>query len=141
MTKATDSKIAALKKKIGENIKKIRQNNNIEVKTLCADLEISASAYSNIERGVTDISISRIMQLAAYFSVHYSQILEVDNTTIYQMTFTNNDTNTQNNFASQGSSASESGYQIALKQANDENAFLRSQLIRLTELLVAKNEK
>lgn len=135
----TDSNIAAVKKKIGDNIKKIRQNNNIEVKTLCADLDISASAYSNIERGVTDISISRIMQLADYFSVHYSQIVAVDNTTVFQMSFTNNDTTTQTNFANQGpSSSAEQGYQIALKQANEENAFLRSQVVRLTEMLSGK---
>lgn len=139
MTKMTDSNIAAVKKKIGDNIKKIRQNNNIEVKTLCADLDISASAYSNIERGVTDISISRIMQLADYFSVHYSQIVAVDNTTVFQMSFTNNDTTTQTNFANQGpSSSAEQGYQIALKQANEENAFLRSQVVRLTEMLSGK---
>jgi|GEM_PF-1681548 len=137
MTKMTDSNIAAVKKKIGDNIKKIRQNNNIEVKTLCADLDISASAYSNIERGVTDISISRIMQLADYFSVHYSQIIAVDNTTIYQMYMSNQET--QTNYASQGpSSSAEQGYQMALKQANEENAFLRSQILRLTEMLSGK---
>lgn len=86
-----------LKRRIGENIKKIRQQQGIEVKQICRDLKISNSAYSNIERGITDINISRIVQLADYFSVHYAQILSIDNTTIYQFSPQSLATSTQHN--------------------------------------------
>lgn len=68
-----------IKKQIGGNIKKIRLENNLEIKKVCADLEISLAAYGNIERGLTDICISRIIQISNYFNVHLSTILAMDN--------------------------------------------------------------
>jgi transcriptional regulator with XRE-family HTH domain len=63
---------------VGINIKKIRLEKELNVKKVCDDLELSPAAYSNIERGVTDISISRIIQLAQYFNVHLSALLEIN---------------------------------------------------------------
>src|SRR5690606_4165924 len=88
------TKTEYIKKRIGDNIRKIRQQQQIEVKQVCLDLGISPATYSNIERGVTDISISRILQLSDYFSVHYSQILTVENTTIYQFSPHSSDSST-----------------------------------------------
>lgn len=122
------TKTANLKKRIGENIRKIRQQANIEVKQVCSDLQLSPAAYSNIERGVTDISISRVIQLADYFAVHYSQILAVDNTTIYQFSQQSSDESSQTN---QQVATMNSDGSAALLQAKEEIAYLREQNERL----------
>lgn len=128
-----DSKAADLKRKIGENIRKIRLNNNVEVKRLCSDLAISPAAYSNIERGVTDINISRIMQLADYFAVHYSQILAVGNTIIHQFSHTNNESTRHNQ---QIATMNVDSYTLTLQQIKEENQYLREQNNKLLDKLV-----
>ncbi len=132
------SQIDYLKKRIGENIRKIRQQMQIEVKQLCNDLEISPSAYSNIERGVTDISISRVMQLADYFSVHYAQILAVDNTTIFQFSPQSLANSTQHNVNHQATTLNNDGFQLALEQANNEILYLKEQNLKLLDALTKK---
>lgn len=132
-TNSDTTKTSNLKKRIGENIRKIRQQANIEVKQVCGDLQISPATYSNIERGVTDISISRVIQLADYFSVHYSQILAVDNTTIYQFSQNSSDTSTQSN--QQIATMNSDGNETALQQAKQEIAYLREQNERLLKQL------
>lgn len=133
MDTTESTKIANLKKRIGENIRKIRQQASIEVKQVCSDLQISPATYSNIERGVTDISISRVIQLADYFSVHYSQILAVDNTTIYQFSQSSNDESTQSN--QQIATMSTDGNAMALQQAKQEISYLREQNEKLLKQL------
>ena len=133
MDTTESTKTTNLKKRIGENIRKIRQQASIEVKQVCSDLQISPATYSNIERGVTDISISRVIQLADYFSVHYSQILAVDNTTIYQFSQSSSDTSTQSN--QQIATMNTDGNDIALQQAKQEIAYLREQNEKLLKQL------
>lgn len=124
------------KKKIGENIKKIRLSSSKESKEVSKDLNLSIAAYSNIERGVTDISISRILQIANYFNVHFSEILAIDNTTSYYFTPNNNSTGTQNN--SQFSEQSSEGFNIAIDQIIKENTYLKNQNNSLIQILSVK---
>ncbi len=133
-----DTKTEILKKRIGENIKSIRQRLNIEVKQLCSELEISPSAYSNIERGVTDINISRLLQLAEYFSVHYSQILSVDNTSVFQFTLQSQANSTQHNINQQAATINTDGNEKALLQANNIIEYLKEQNAQLLQLIVKK---
>lgn len=130
-------KTEELKKRIGENIRRIRQQQEITVKQVCNDLEISAAAYSNIERGVTDISVSRIVELSEYFSVHFSQILSVDNTTIYQFAEINNVTASSNQ---QITTLNADGFEQALQQAKEENKNLWEQNNLLISQLIHKKQ-
>ncbi len=133
-----DTKTEIIKKRIGENIKSIRQRLNIEVKQLCSELDISPSAYSNIERGVTDINISRLLQLAEYFSVHYSQILSVDNTSVFQFTLQSQANSTQHNINQQAATINTDGNEKALLQANSIIEYLKEQNAQLLQLIVKK---
>jgi transcriptional regulator with XRE-family HTH domain len=128
--------VTKAKKKIGENIKKIRLASNKESKEVSKDLNLSIAAYSNIERGVTDISISRILQIANYFNVHFSEILAIDNTTSYYFTPNNNSTGTQNN--NQFSKQSSEGFTIAIDQIMKENTYLKNQNNSLIQILAVK---
>ena len=132
------TKTELIKKRIGDNIRKIRLQQQIEVKQVCHDIGISPATYSNIERGVTDISISRILQLSDYFSVHYSQILIVEYPTIYQFSPHSSDSSTQHNISNQATTLNNDGYEIALQQANREIQYLQKQNQQLLDLLANK---
>lgn len=116
-----------LKKRIGANIKKIRLIRSIEVKKLCLDLEISPAAYSNIERGVTDITVSKLVLLADYFRIPYEQVLSF-NALTFDQAVTDKDT--------MSADAGVDGYVLALEQAKAENKFLKEQNNKLLNMLV-----
>lgn len=71
--------------KIGENIKKYREQKNITRDTLAADLNMSLSNYSKIERGEIDVSISRVQEIAQILDVDISQLLNFDATQIFNI--------------------------------------------------------
>lgn len=78
---------------IGDNIKKFRELKNITRDKIAADLNMSLSNYSKIERGEIDLTISRVQEIANLLEVDVSQILNFDATHIF---------NTSNNQMVQG---------------------------------------
>jgi transcriptional regulator with XRE-family HTH domain len=62
-------------KKLGQNIKHLRQQRDWNQEQVAEKLRISIPAYSKIETGITDINISRLNQLAAIFKVGLIEIL------------------------------------------------------------------
>jgi len=85
-----------LKKKIGNKIKKLRDSNGLPQKVVAAKLEMSPTAYGNMERGETDICITRLVQIAEIFHADLSDILDFKEKTIYNYT-ANSETNNGNN--------------------------------------------
>lgn len=59
-----------MKKSIGYRIRKLREQKDYSQQNMAEELKISVSAYSKIERGVTDPAIGRLAEIA--------KILEVD---------------------------------------------------------------
>jgi len=118
-----------LKRKIrvGRNIRQIRLLKGIEVKQLCKELSISTAAYSNIERGITDINLSRLMQLADYFSVTCAHILDdypvSSNITSLQVE--------EPRITLSNGQADHSPLALALSMAKEEISFLKEQNTRL----------
>ena len=78
---------------IGDNIKKFRELKNITRDKIAADLYMSLSNYSKIERGEIDLTISRVQEIANLLEVDVSHILNFDATHIF---------NTSNNQIVQG---------------------------------------
>jgi len=74
---------------IGDNIKKFRELKNITREQMAADLEMSVSGYSKIERGEIDLTISRIQQIAQILNIDISQILNFDATQIFNVSHNN----------------------------------------------------
>lgn len=64
--------------KVLSNIRKFRELRNMTRDQLAADLGLSASGYSKIERGEIELTISRLYQIAAALDVSTQQILEFD---------------------------------------------------------------
>ena len=60
---------------IGKNIRRLRQKKGWSQSQVAAELKISVPAFSKIETGITDINISRLMQIASLFNVSAAGIL------------------------------------------------------------------
>ena len=63
---------------IGKNIRRLRQKKGWSQSQVAAELKISVPAFSKIETGITDINISRLMQIANLFNVSAAGILLQD---------------------------------------------------------------
>lgn len=63
---------------IGGNIRKLRELKDIPVKQAAAVLNMSVSGYSRIERNETDLTISRIQEIAEVLNVDIFQIFYFD---------------------------------------------------------------
>lgn len=53
-----------MKKQVADKIRIKRLGKNLSQQNMADELGITIAAYSNIERGVTDISVSRLTQIA-----------------------------------------------------------------------------
>jgi transcriptional regulator with XRE-family HTH domain len=65
-----------LQKKIGGEIKKLRLINEWTQEQVAEQLFIGRDAYGDIERGKTDISLSRLIQVANFFGVEVAQLFD-----------------------------------------------------------------
>lgn len=59
-----------MKKAIGQRIRELRRSKDYSQENMAAELDITPGAYAKIERGETDPSVTRLIQIAG--------ILEVD---------------------------------------------------------------
>lgn len=64
-----------INKQIGGRIKIARISRNLSQDSIAEDLGISVSAYSNMERGVIDITVNRIIQVAAILKIKWLYLL------------------------------------------------------------------
>jgi transcriptional regulator with XRE-family HTH domain len=78
---------------IGKNIRRIRCKQGWNQAEAAKRLRLSTAAFSNIETGITDISISRLYQLADIFQVSVHEILNDCPSAGQVFTTINNSTN------------------------------------------------
>lgn len=112
---------------IGDNIKKFRELKNITREHMAAELEMSLSGYSKIERGEIDLTISRLYKIAEVIGVDVSKILEFDVSQVF---------NVSNNKLVQGLGAKAENMYFTgddykekyIKVLEDENERLKQQL-------------
>jgi transcriptional regulator with XRE-family HTH domain len=70
---------------IGGNIRNFRELKGLTREQMAHDLNLSVSAYGNIERNQTDLKISRIQQIAEILGVEMSQILNFDASQVFNI--------------------------------------------------------
>ena len=63
-------------KELSNNIRTLRQQNGWTQENVANDLGISVVAYGRIEQGKTDISISRLSQIADCFKIEPAMLLQ-----------------------------------------------------------------
>ena len=64
--------------KVGANTQTVHIFRNKSVKEIAADLQLCPTAYRNLEKGISDISISKLSKLAIVFNVGFYQFYELD---------------------------------------------------------------
>jgi len=75
MKSQSDSKTKA----VAANIRKIREQRNYTQDYLAAKLEISQNAYSKIELGYSNITLSRLVNIAEILEVDIETLIKTDN--------------------------------------------------------------
>ena len=60
------------------NIKKFRELKDLTREQMAADLNLSLSGYSKLERGEIEITLNRLFEIATILEVDISQILNFD---------------------------------------------------------------
>jgi transcriptional regulator with XRE-family HTH domain len=63
---------------VGQNIRTLRVKYGWSLRDAARRLDISTSALSKIETGVTDVNLSRLEQIAEVFGVNLIQLWELD---------------------------------------------------------------
>lgn len=77
---------------IAERIRRLRLTKGLSQQNMAFELGLSPSAYSNIERGVADVNISRLQQIATVFGVDVVALLTdgnpiIETVDVYQSKF------------------------------------------------------
>jgi transcriptional regulator with XRE-family HTH domain len=70
----------------GQNIRAIRELRNYTQDYVAGQLRVSIPTYSNIETGKTEVTLSRLEQIAQIFGVDYEQILRLDRAEMLNLT-------------------------------------------------------
>ena len=70
-------KVSDINKIIGSRIKIARISRNLSQDSIAEDLGISVAAYSNMERGVVDITVKRIMKVAEILKIKWAFLLGI----------------------------------------------------------------
>lgn len=68
--------IRIMKKIIGTRIRKLRESKDLTQENMAVELDITAGAYAKIERGETDPSITRLIQIADILKVDVTFFLK-----------------------------------------------------------------
>jgi transcriptional regulator with XRE-family HTH domain len=61
-----------------ENIRKIREMNDLTREYVAGELQMSTSGYGKIERGEIDLTLSKLYKIAAIFNVSITDLLFFD---------------------------------------------------------------
>jgi transcriptional regulator with XRE-family HTH domain len=120
---------------VGSNIEHFRLLKKKTPKDMATVLNITEVAYRNIERGLSEISLTKIMQIAELLQIHYAQILEIDG----KQVFNYNNNGSANIFSHNTTNNVEEGYKLCIAQYKEEIKFLKKQVTDLTASL--KNNK
>lgn len=67
-----------MKQKVAEKIRLARLAKNLSQQNMADELNITVAAYSNIERGVTDISVTRLYQIAGILELFIEDLLTTE---------------------------------------------------------------
>lgn len=76
--------------KIGKEIKKLRTVNDMTQEQVAEGLHLDRNAYGEIERGKTDIHLSRLVQVANFFEVSIEDLVGSKDKAVFYVAGTSN---------------------------------------------------
>ena len=121
----------ALQVQVGANIERLRQVKKKTTKQMAAQLGITEVAYRNLERGIAEISLTKIFQIAEVLELSYTQILDIEGSLVVNY---NKECSGNNIVAKMNDlhyTQVDEGFKAAIEQYKKENEFLRQQLAKL----------
>lgn len=120
--------------KIGNKIKHFRLLKGFSQEKMSELLEISAKAYGNIERNITDVNLSRLEQIANVLGISLPKLFDFEEKNIINGNGNNN--NIQGSVIQ--TPESEQAKNHALEKSEQENTFLKEKITllekRITDL-------
>jgi transcriptional regulator with XRE-family HTH domain len=72
--------------KLHEKIKSMRKFKDWSQEFMAEQLEIAHSSYAKIEQGKTDVSYSRLQQIASVFKIELSDLIGVNEKNVFHIT-------------------------------------------------------
>lgn len=75
---------------VHEKIRLVRQAKGLTQEEVANKLEMSVNGYGDIERGETDVNLSRLEQLANLFEITLAQLFGLDEKNAFSVIGTNN---------------------------------------------------
>lgn len=75
---------------VHEKIRLIRQAKGLTQEEVANKLQMSVNGYGDIERGETDVNLSRLEQIAQLFEIRLSELFGLDEKTVFHVNGSNN---------------------------------------------------
>ena len=113
--------------KIGQKIKRIREYKNLTQKYLADELGMTQGAYSKIEMGESDISVTRLEKIAKLFDMKLEELLTFDNV-VFNTTNNPNGGNVMSQITYTISENERKLYEKQIETLRDEVDFLKKLL-------------
>ncbi len=120
-------------KKIGSNIKKFRELKGLTQENMAADLNMSQTGYGKIERGETDISISKLESIAGILGLTINDVIDFDEKTFFYGNVVNNKNSNEPNSQQAGIIIGNENFNNERKLFEDQIQILKQQNLQLTE--------
>jgi transcriptional regulator with XRE-family HTH domain len=83
--------------KIHEKIRSIRKSKGWSQERMAEKLKLSVNGYANIERGETDVQVSRLEQIAETFGMELLELFNFGERNVFYLV-SDNDNTAENNF-------------------------------------------
>lgn len=83
--------------KIHENIRSMRLLKGWSQETMAEKLDLSPNSYANIERGETDVQLSRLEQIAQVLEIEVSDLFDFDRRVFFKFSIHNSPHATNHN--------------------------------------------
>lgn len=130
--------------KVHENIRFMRIYKDWTQETLANKLGISTLAYAKIERGETDINLSRLQQISEVMEIDLAQLFGLNEKNVFYITSNNTTTTTtsnDNNTQRQHNISSCSTEQQKINSLTKENELLKQNINDLREVIKILKDK
>jgi transcriptional regulator with XRE-family HTH domain len=121
---------------IGDKIRKVREIKSLKQEWVASQLGLSITAYGNLERGDSAVTVARLEEIAKVLEVEAMDIMGLSDSNIFQH-FTQTAGVVGNNYGHVVSSEVEA-YKTLTEELKVQIAHLQAQVNKLTDALVGK---
>lgn len=115
--------------KVGHKIKKLRELKNLTQAHVAEQLNLSLSGYGKIERDETDITLSRLEEIASILGTDYNTILSFDEKHIFNFQQNNN----ANGIVQNQQVTDKGAWQQLVDFLKEENSVLKNKLEKFSK--------